>query len=338
MSDCISVIRGPASMYPVFDVSRLVPPSPYTLAYGFAWDAVEIDVSDDPSLASCEMKITIVSNFSWYKEIAFWNYFLNGPIGNNIGTTPGLQSSRIITRPLPTQTCLTGVDTIVLCKQMGPSMTGLYSFDPVDFWDFWGGYAVKFVWEKDDAGSNVWGAETPQPQYPGWAVPDGTLVQVPNTMQFSVVFGGASFAINNVSDLPALGLDPNNAVPDGSLPAPRPIPADFTLVRELNRPEVFVVYGGAKFWIPSPQTLFGLGFNWSQVHVIPPGGTNQLASIPMDKTLIKEQHDPKVFLVAQQQLCWVTSPAAMESNCLAWRHVRTVPDGALAALPRGPNL
>ena len=222
---------------------------------------------------------------------------------------------------------------------MGPFMTGLYSFDPVDFWDFWGGYAVKFTWLFDDEGSNVWGAETPQPQYSDFfPAPDGTLVQVPNTTQFSVIVGGAWFTINNISDLPALGLDPNNAVPDGSLPPPSLLPADFTLVRELNKPEVFVVYGGAKFWIPSSQTLFDLGFNWSQVHVIPPGGTNQLASIPMDKTLIKEQHDPKFFLVAQQQLCWVTSPAAMESNCLAWRHVRTVPDGALAALPRGPNI
>ena len=75
MSSCISVIRGPASMYPVLDVSRLVPPSPYPLAYGFAWDHVEIDVADDSSVASCEMKITIVSNLSWNKEIAFWNFF-----------------------------------------------------------------------------------------------------------------------------------------------------------------------------------------------------------------------------------------------------------------------
>ena len=116
------------------------------------------------------------------------------------------------------------------------------------------------------------------------------------------------------------------------------LPADFILVRELNRPEVFVVYGGAKFWIPNPQTLSGLGFNWSQVRVIPPGGTNKLGSMPYDGTLLKEQHDPAVFLVRNQQLRWVTSPAVMQSQCLAWRHVRTVPDGALGTLPRGPDI
>jgi hypothetical protein len=110
------------------------------------------------------------------------------------------------------------------------------------------------------------------------------------------------------------------------------------LVRELNRPEVYVVYGGAKFHITDPPTLFMLGFNWDLVHVIPPGGTNQLTSMPSDGTLLKEQHDPRVYLTWNQQLSWVTSPTRFFSRCLAWRNVRTVPDGALAALPHGPNI
>ena len=61
-------------------------------------------------------------------------------------------------------------------------------------------------------------------------------------------------------------------------------------------------------------------------------------TIPIDGTLIKEQHDPKVYLVQNQQLRWVTSPAAMDSQCLSWRHVRTVPDNSLATLPRGADL
>jgi len=88
---------------------------------------------------------------------------------------------------------------------------------------------VTFTWLRDDGGSNLWGAQTPNPTYPIVLVPDGTLME--EAEAFSVAIGGASFAINNSNDIPALGLDPNNAVPAQPLP---PAPADFTLVRELN--------------------------------------------------------------------------------------------------------
>jgi hypothetical protein len=57
-----------------------------------------------------------------------------------------------------------------------------------------------------------------------------------------------------------------------------------------------------------------------------------------DGTLIKEFADPKIFLVTNGQLSWVTSPSSMDNRCLPWRHVRTVPNAALASLPRGPDL
>jgi len=59
---------------------------------------------------------------------------------------------------------------------------------------------------------------------------------------------------------------------------------------------------------------------------------------PIDGTLLKERSDPRVYLVANQRLSWITSPAAMDRMCLAWRHVRTVPDNALAGLTRGPDI
>ena len=125
------------------------------------------------------------------------------------------------------------------------------------------------------------------------------------------------------------------AIPFTQLP---PIPADFTLVREWNRPEVYVVFGGAKFRIPDPPTLTTLGFDWSMVRLIPAGGTSKLLTIPIDRTLIKEQHDPKVYVVDHQQLSWVKSPAVMDARCLPWRHVRVVPDTSLSTLPHGPDL
>jgi hypothetical protein len=82
-------------------------------------------------------------------------------------------------------------------------------------------------------------------------------------------------------------------------------------------------------------TLFALGFDWSMVRAIPAGGTSKLTDMPINRTLIKEQHDPTVFVVGSQKLRSV-SPAVMEAECLPWRHVRVVPDTTLSALPHTP--
>jgi hypothetical protein len=151
---------------------------------------------------------------------------------------------------------------------------------------------------------------------------------------FMVVFGGAAFTADT-GFLAAAGLNQNPVLAFSAMPR---LPADFTLVREIFDPKVFVVFGGAKFWIPDPLTLHTLGFDFPQVRVVPSGGTAQIGTLPIDGTLIKEQHDPKVFFVENGQLRWVTSPAAMDTHCLSWRHVRTAPDTSLAALARGPDL
>jgi hypothetical protein len=154
------------------------------------------------------------------------------------------------------------------------------------------------------------------------------------------VFGGTDFAIDDsvtVNGIPySWRLDPNiRAIPFTQLPA---TPVDGTLLREWNRPEVFVVYGGARFWIPDPATLLALGFDWNRVQIIPPNSIGKVPTTPFDGTLLKEQHDQKIYLVDGGKRRWVTSPAAMDARCLPWRHVRTVPDHALAPLPLGPDI
>jgi hypothetical protein len=174
---------------------------------------------------------------------------------------------------------------------------------------------------------------------------------------FFVVFGGAGFTADT-QYLDSVGLNPlyndnyANVVDfDSTLPS---TPADGTLVREIDQSDVFVVVGGAKFWITNqPETfidlwdlklsipnlaLLELGFNWGQVRVIPDGGTAQLQTMPIDGTLLRELHGAEVFLVANGQLRWVTSPTVMDTRCLSWRNVRVVPDNTLAALPRGNDL
>jgi hypothetical protein len=115
-------------------------------------------------------------------------------------------------------------------------------------------------------------------------------------------------------------------------------PADFTLLRELFTPEVYVIFGGAGFEVPDTPTLTSLGFSSIQLRILPPGATAKLRQIPIDGTLLREQNDPRVYLVENQKLRWVTSPAAMNGHCLPWRHVRIVADNQLVRLATGPDL
>ena len=342
MTVCITTnYLDPNSIYPVLDPRRTPGPGPYNYGYPLAWDGITITVARTPALSSCQMTVVFSSTLTEGKEIQAWNIF-NNNFSDRIGSASlGLASSMTISRAWgPGRGCGVGADTLVLCRYFAwpRGRTALYSFPPQDFWDFWGGCTVTFNWFSDRAGSGLWGSQTPAPTYPLVSFPDRTLMRKADG-SFVVVFGGTDFTpddsifINGIRYLDA--FDPLAAVPFSQLP---PTPVDGTVVREWNRPEVYVVYGGAKFWIPDPPTLFALGFDWSRVGVIPPNGTAKLRTVPIDGTLLQEQHDPRVFLVESGQLRWVTSSAAMDARCLPWRHVRVVPDNSLTALPHGANL
>ena len=366
MTLCIVSSSLPSDwFYPVIDPYRTAGAGPYNYGYVFAWDAVVITVTRDLSRPRCKMRVEIISTLAETKEIQAFNFY-NNTSHDQIDSDPtGALTSMTITKWKSGQDCSAGTDTVVLARagQFGPKL--MYTFGTNDFWDFWGGCTVRFTWVADTPYSwphRPWapsGAQTPAPTYPAVRLPDYTLMRNAAGTGVSVVFGGTDFAADP-GYLGAMALDTTAATARAVLEPDRrallggmgaidrrllagavaftplpPIPADFTLAREWNRPEVYLVFGGAKFRIPDPPTLFALGYDWSMVRVIPAGGTSKLLTIPIDRTLIKEQHDPRVFLVDNQQLRLVT-PAVMEAECLPWRHVRVVPDTTLSTLPHTP--
>jgi len=46
------------------------------------------------------------------------------------------------------------------------------------------------------------------------------------------------------------------------------------LYRETSTPEVYVIHDGKKVHIPTPDALFGMGYDWSVVQVVPDGTLN----------------------------------------------------------------
>ncbi len=352
----------------MIDPYRTAGAGPYHYGYVFAWDAVEVTVTRNFSLSRCQMRVELSSSLAEIKEIQAFN-FHNNTWDNQLDSNPGgAVTAMTIKKRKPGQGCEAGTDTLVLARADTFGPKAFYAFPTDDLWDFWGGCTVRFSWVRDldyfhgEPPFGPSGAQTPAPSYPAVRLPDGALMRNAAGTGLSVVFGGTDFPADP-GYLGATVLDTTAATaraaraPDArdllgmvgardrrllggaiaymQLPA---LPADFTLVREWNRPEVYVVFGGAKFRIPDPPTLMTLGFDWSMVRVIPAGGTAKLLTMPIDRTLIKEQHDPKIFHVDNQELRWVKSPAVMDARCLPWRHVRIVPDASLSTLPHGPDL
>jgi hypothetical protein len=350
------------SCFPVVDPRRTAGTGPHAYGYAFTWDGVVVRVERISASSNCEMTVVLTSTLPRTKGIQTWNLHLNSWTDLISTSGSGQPVSIVIKKPGAAGTaCDAGADTVVLC-QLNPWPVGwkaLYYFPPEDFWDLWGGCKVTFDWQIDTKGSGLWGPQTPQPRYPFVRHPDGTLMSetlyLPGdqeTTRYFVVFGGAAFSVG-YGELGSLGLSTGSAIPAVPMPS---TPADGTLVREWGRPEVYVVYGGAKFSIPDPDMLWALGFNWSDVRVIPSGGTSQLLSMPVDGTLLRGQgppqigggssnillvppeQDPGVYVVEGGLLRKVASTAALDDRCLSLRHVRTVPEASLASLPTGSDI
>jgi hypothetical protein len=109
---------------------------------------------------------------------------------------------------------------------------------------------------------------------------------------------------------------------------------DLNIVREVSRPEVYVVAGGAKFQIPDPPTLFRLYGGWEVVRIVPDQALAQLAAVPREGTLIREENDPRVWRIEGQTKRHITTPEVL-ARYGGWLMVRVLPDRALARLPPG---
>jgi hypothetical protein len=90
---------------------------------------------------------------------------------------------------------------------------------------------------------------------------------------------------------------------------------------------------GQQFVSSPPATYFRV----VAISTSPPFASLRIWDLP-DGALRKEDSKPKVYLIEQGQKRWVTSPAVLSRLGRSWADVRTVPDGALQAIPDGPDI
>jgi hypothetical protein len=113
---------------------------------------------------------------------------------------------------------------------------------------------------------------------------------------------------------------------------------DGSVVRETTAPEVYVIFGGAKFWIPNSAMLDLYG-GWPAVRVLPDGTLEKegIGYLPVDRTLLKEITNPTVWLMEGGQKRWLVNPTVL-ARYGGWPAVRVVPDGSMARYQQGKDV
>ncbi|KAA2241439.1 hypothetical protein F0L74_16190 [Chitinophaga agrisoli] len=109
---------------------------------------------------------------------------------------------------------------------------------------------------------------------------------------------------------------------------------DGSVVREQSAPDVNVIFGNRKFWIPSPAILETFYGGWSNVRVLPDGKLSSLDPLPVEGTVLQEHNRPEVYVISAKRKCHVTSPDVL-ARYGGWAMVRKVPDGSLNTIPTG---
>jgi thermitase len=122
----------------------------------------------------------------------------------------------------------------------------------------------------------------------------------------------------------------NGNVPDGSL------------VREESSPDVYVVYGGAKFSLVDPATFNAMGFSWRNVQCMPDYflSQNGIRDAPRDKTLLREFSSAPIYVVhcdARFHVPDAPTLTMLITNGYANQPVYVVPNGGATAFTTTPR-
>jgi hypothetical protein len=280
------------------------------------------------------MMIGLQSEVTWKKEIVGWhlcNKETSSVTTDELNTGPNYMILNKVE-------CRAGVDTILLrkAKFLGV-MTSMYALEMSTIWPYWGGRRVTLTWVKDTGvGGGSASEQDPDDHY----YEDGTLLKGDASDATFVVYGDAKFLIPNPQVFEAMGFDWANVWvrPEERMAKVATVPRDFTLLKEMSTDAIYVVYGGAKFLIPSPEVFDTMGFDWGKVGVVPDGALAAIPAIPSDGTLLKELSTDPVYLIKDQKKSHITSEGRFNELCQYYENVRVVPDGAAAAIPQGPDL
>jgi MIR domain len=109
--------------------------------------------------------------------------------------------------------------------------------------------------------------------------------------------------------------------------------ADGALLRDQDKPAVWVMCGGARFLVPSEAEFLAMGYNSAQVQVVPPGTVARIPTVPRDGTIFRERPSEEVYVVYSGRKYHVPNDYALACMSLDRVWVRTLPNGSAASVP-----
>lgn len=181
---------------------------------------------------------------------------------------------------------------------------------------------------------------------------DGSLLRTPDGGLYAVR-GRLRRHLPNAPTLEANGLSWGHItpVPDGWLPAGRPLPDVVATGRLVRSPQgaVYVMQSGAKRYLTGPDAMAACAYGWdaatglseATVATIPDGSPISGPPCPQptfpNGTLLISS-DGAIWAVQSGQRRWITGPDVFAGCGYAWANVDRIADSVIAALPMGPNL
>lgn len=154
------------------------------------------------------------------------------------------------------------------------------------------------------------------------------LLRNPNDSAIYVIYGAAKFHVPDPTTLERLFAGvPVRDTQAGELEHIGKIPGDGTLLHEESTGKVFVIYGGAKFQVPSWDTLTRL-FPGFFLRPLWGGALDHIPDCPVDGTLLREESSTQTYIIAG---CRKVPAVPTQSVHVLW-------DGALAQLSQTVDL
>lgn len=109
-----------------------------------------------------------------------------------------------------------------------------------------------------------------------------------------------------------------------------PAPAggnDGTLIKTAASSKVYVMIGGKKKWIPTPEVFEQLGYVWTSIKILTAA---ELAKIPdYEDNLIRRSGDVKIYLVVNGIKRHIPNPVVFQDYGFSWGDVRDVEQGVI---------
>ena len=110
-------------------------------------------------------------------------------------------------------------------------------------------------------------------------------------------------------------------------------------------PEVYLLTGGTRHWIPDPETFEAFNFAWENIKIY---ANSVIESYPRgddwdkyddypDGSLLKGS-GPEVYLIELEEKRWIPSPLVFAGNGFGWKYIIDVDDDVLDDFDDGDNL